>query len=66
MKAIDNKFNEGDIVYEVSSPHQLMIVTKQQGAQCFCKRIEHKNDRLTVYMERDLKSFHAKPENSMK
>ncbi|MTI41195.1 hypothetical protein [Fulvivirga lutimaris] len=62
MVGIDKKFEEGDIVYEVTSPQQLMLITRQQGSLYYCKRIEHKNDRLTAFMGRDLKGFHAKPE----
>lgn len=64
MKA--NKFDNGDIVYEITSPQQLMLITRQHGALYYCKPIDYRNDKLTAFMERDLKGFHDKLQSDIK
>ncbi|HBH24250.1 MAG TPA: hypothetical protein DDY13_12605 [Cytophagales bacterium] len=49
-----NKFEVGDVVYEICRPHPLMIIARISGFLCYCYILENKN-HVMAYMERDLK-----------
>ncbi|QSE96444.1 hypothetical protein [Fulvivirga lutea] len=58
MEQEQYKFAEGDIVYEVTSPHLLMLITSQKGIIYYCQQIDGMKKKPSAYMERDLKAFH--------
>lgn len=53
------KFNEGDVVYEITRPHHLLLIARRHGNVYYCKEMNGRNDKLSAYMQRDLKGFHA-------
>lgn len=52
-----HQFTKGDTVYEVTSPHVLMLITNQKGAIYYCKQINGRNKEPLAFMKRDLKVF---------
>ncbi len=48
------KFKEGDVVYDITRPQQLMLVTKRNGIIYYCKPYKETGNAL-VYKERDLR-----------
>jgi hypothetical protein len=49
------KYAEGDIVYEIVRPQQLMVITKRNGIIYYCDLIETKNHCSLAFVERDLR-----------
>lgn len=52
-----NKFNKGDLVYEISSPQHLMMITQCRGIIYYCKMLKNLKSTEAAYMERDLKRY---------
>jgi hypothetical protein len=57
MASYAYKFNEGDIVYEITRPQQLMLVTRRNGIIYYCRSVSRKNDIELGIMERDLRGI---------
>lgn len=49
------RYEEGDIVYDIFRPQQLMIITKCKGVIYYCRLLENKNDHPLAFMHRDLR-----------
>lgn len=62
MELHKNKFNEGDIVFEITRPHHLMLITKRDGMLYYCQTVANRSDPLAAFMERDLKVSIKLPE----
>jgi len=54
-----NKFKEGDIVYEITRPQQLLFITRRNGAIYYCRPVDNKKEHELAFMERDLKGKHT-------
>lgn len=54
MSDQEHKFEEGDVVYEVTRPRQLMLITKRNRIVYHCQPLNENGDNL-IYMERDLR-----------
>jgi hypothetical protein len=49
-----HKFEIGDLVYEITRPHQVMIITKRNGLVYICKPSNERENAL-AFIERDLR-----------
>jgi len=49
------KFEVGDIVFDVVRSHELMIITKRQGQIYYCRPTKNSKYPEIAFMERDLK-----------
>ncbi len=54
-----NKYNEGDSVYEITRPQELMLITRRNGIIYYCRSVNSENGRETAFMERDLREYTA-------
>ena len=54
-----HKYEEGDIVYDIVRPHQLMIIIRRFGIIYYCRPLEKENGNEFTYVERDLKRKHT-------
>ncbi|MBL7859222.1 MAG: hypothetical protein JNM57_16135 [Cyclobacteriaceae bacterium] len=51
---VQNKYKEGDIVFERTHPSQKLVVRSYAGGIYYCKDEAFRNRNQLVYFERDL------------
>lgn len=54
-----NKYNEGDSVYEITRPKESMLITRRNGIIYYCRSVYGEKGRETAFMERDLRKYIA-------
>lgn len=54
MMVIENKFKEGDVVYERTHPTQKLIIGRYADRVYYCKALENPTRKELVYFEREL------------
>ena len=50
-----NKYNEGDNVYEITRPQELLLITRRNGIIYYCRPVNSEKGREVAFMERDLR-----------
>lgn len=54
MMNIENKFKEGDVVYERTHPSQKLVIGRYADRVYYCKAMENPTRKELVYFEREL------------
>jgi hypothetical protein len=58
---MENRFKEGEVVYERTRPSQKLVIANFAGGIYYCHVEENVHRKKLVFFERELKSYNELP-----